>query len=229
MANQGSRIVDYVACLLHCYVRFFTIYGWHRYFYPPPPVPQPRGRFDRWVDGYVLVWFAAAAILYVITRCPPIPDWLHLVVCGLTIFSILRVIEIPAFHLAMLLSGTGYGGGLSTVASHRRSLLLFLVNYLEIVVWFAVYYSLLTSTGAFQVAKPQSFSILRESLAMMVANTTGAFELPKIGEPAPAAVRWTLVLFIAHNIIGLFLTVVMVARVVAYIPVPLEDTREDDT
>jgi hypothetical protein len=157
MANQGSRIVYQVGCLLHAYGRFFTIYGWRFHFWPPPGAGQPRGQFDRWVDMYVLGWITAAVAAYVIV-CSKHPHWLHVAVVVISLFSILRVVEIPAFHLEMLLTGTG-GGGLPTVASHRRSLLLFLINYLEIIVWFAVYYSLLSSYGALQVEwcrKPRS-------------------------------------------------------------------------
>jgi hypothetical protein len=100
--------------------------------------------------------------------------------------------------------GTGRHDGLLTVASHQRSVLLFLINYLEVAIWFAADYALLASFEAFDPPAPHALSILRESLAMMVANTTGAFKLVdlKSGEQIPAAVFWTWVFFIAHTVVG---------------------------
>jgi hypothetical protein len=216
MCNKGSRIVERTIKGLDLYGDYLTIYGWMG----APSHGQPRGPYDRRVDLYVLIW-AAVAVVACVSAIWPVPVWLAALIF---VVSVWRILELFAFHLRLVLSGTGRRGGLLTVASSHRSVLLFLINYLEVAIWFAADYSLLAHCGVFK-GSPHWLSILRESLAMMVANTTQALEIND--SAVGAAATW--VLFIAHTVVGLFLTLVMVGRIVAYLPTPKEDDGDPET
>jgi hypothetical protein len=116
MCNNGSRIVEHTVKVLDLYGDYLTIYGWMG----APSHDQPRGPYDRRVDRYVVIWAAAAVVAYVIAICLPVPTWLA---APIFILSIWRIVELFAYHLRTVLSGTGRRGGLLTVASSHRSVL----------------------------------------------------------------------------------------------------------
>ena len=70
-------------------------------------------------------------------------------------------------------------GGKPEVASRERSFALALLNYFEVTFWFAVWYSVLVRCGSLKITNsyPSGLSIFRESLAMMLVNSSNTFEL----------------------------------------------------
>ena len=113
----------------------------------------------------------------------------------------------PPKHMRMQMIG-----GKPEVASRERSFALALLNYFEVTFWFAVWYSVLVRCGSLKITDsyPSGLSIFRESLAMMLVNSSNTFEL---------TVSWWLwTAMCVQSIVGLFLTLVVVARTVASLP-----------
>jgi hypothetical protein len=181
------------------------------------PPGGPRGAVDVIIDRYVLFCTALAAVVYAGSFVKfPVPYAANFVLATLVILlSSWRIIELSSFHLNMLISRAGRPGGVPTVASYERSLALMLLNYVEVTFWFATWYSISVRQGALAGPSPLPLSIFRESLAMMLVNTSGLFT------PTPSCLLWAAMCF--QSIIGLFLTVVVVARTLTMLPVPEED------
>jgi hypothetical protein len=108
------------------------------------------------------------------------PRWNYTLAVILIVASAWRIMEIITFHLNMLIARPGRPGGVATVASRQRTLVLALANYLEITLWFATWYSIAERQEAFVGPKPLPLSIFRESLAMMLVNAPELFK-PKPG------------------------------------------------
>jgi hypothetical protein len=110
-------------------------------------------------------------------------------------------------------------GGKPEVASRERSFALALLNYFEVTFWFAVWYSVLVRCGSLKITNsyPSGLSIFRESLAMMLVNSSNTFELTDSW--------WLWAAMCVQSIVGLFLTLVVVARTVASLPPLKAPTR----
>jgi hypothetical protein len=110
----------------------------------------------------------------------------------------------------------GRPGGIQTVSAYERSLVLALLNYLEVTLWFGAWYAIAYRSGFLDITpSPLVLSIFRESLAMMLVNTTGIFT------PKPSWPLW--IAMCVHSVVGLFLTIVVLARTLSMIPPPPED------
>jgi hypothetical protein len=181
------------------------------------PPGHPPGAIDVLVDRYVLVSTALAAVVYAVSFIAlPIPYTANFVLATLVILvSFWRIIETSSFHLNMLISRVGRPGGVPTVASYERSFVLMLLNYIEVTFWFATWYSISVRQGVLTGPTPLPLSIFRESLAMMLVNTSGLFM------PSPSRLLWTAMCF--QSVVGLFLTIVVVTRTLAMLPAPEED------
>jgi hypothetical protein len=181
------------------------------------PPGEPRGRIDVLVDRYVLVSAALAVVVYAVSFVElSISYTANFVLATIIIvLSAWRIIELVSFHLNFLVSRVGRPGGVATVASYERTFVLMLLNYVEVTLWFAVWYSVSVRQGVLTGPAPLQLSIFRESLAMMVVNTSGLFT------PSPSWLLWSAMC--CQSLIGLFLTIVVVARTLTMLPVPEED------
>jgi hypothetical protein len=163
-----------------------------------------RGRLgsdDFRTDLYVIGHFGLAFVAYVLSF------WVSCTLGALVIlYSAWRIIELVAFFLRQMIVHR------PTVASPERSFVLALLNYFEVTFWFAVWYSVLVTCGSLKIANssPSGFSIFRESLAMMLVNSSNAFELTDSW--------WLWTAMCVQSVVGLFLTLVVVARTVASLP-----------
>jgi hypothetical protein len=127
------------------------------------------------------------------------------------LYSAWRITELVAFFLVQMI------GDKPMVASPERSFVLALINYFEVTLWFAVCYSVFVRCGSLTIES--SFppaSIFRESLAMMLVNSSGAFD-----DQTTSWLVWIAMCF--QSVVGLFLTLVVVARTVASLS-PLKRT-----
>jgi hypothetical protein len=159
-----------------------------------------------WIDLYVIGHLGLAVLAYALSF------WVPCTLGALVIlYSAWRIIELVAFFLVQMIADE------PGVASRERSFVLALSNYFEVTFWFAVWYSVFVRCGSLTITKPfpSGFAIFRESLAMMLANSSNAFE------PMPSWSVWAAMCL--QSVIGLFLTLVVVARTVASLP-PLKRT-----
>jgi len=74
------------------------------------------------------------------------------------------------------------------------------------------------TSGYLDIASsPLVLSVFRESLAMMLVNTTGFFT------PKPSWPLW--IAMCVHSVVGLFLTIVVLARTLNILPQLAEETK----
>jgi hypothetical protein len=166
---------------------------------------------DRWVFG----WFVVSAGAYVLSGYA-IPNALAFAIAAA---GASRMWEITLYSLQAVFFVRERTGGAPAVPTVRRVALLSFVNFAEIVLWFALYYRFLLAVHGVEASDPAGLVILHHSLVEMVANSGGVKMI------TPAA--WTV--SIVHIVLGLFMTLVVVARVVSMLPRPLSlDPLERD-
>jgi hypothetical protein len=165
----------------------------------------------RFVEIWVMSWLAVSIVgfLFSFLQLP----W---IVSGMIwLASAYRLYEILMYAANTVLFRS-VRGATRPLRSRERYAVLILINYAEIIFWFATYYSLLKQQifSTHDLQRDPCFTallVLRESLVMMVANTTGAF--------TPESV-WVLILTTLQMIIGLFMTLLVVARLINLLPIP---------
>ena len=176
---------------------------------------------DRYVEGLVLTSFLLAISLFVIGRLGSylvIGEWLGLLIVVLAVY---RIFDLVTFLALDTLTGAGNPGGTQAVASYERTFLLAIINYVEVVFWFASCYAVLRHAGALEIVSgivskdgPGALTLWRESLMMMVLNSSGDVK---------ATSRVAYAFFIGHSLVGLFMTAIVLARVVALLRPPRLD------
>ncbi len=165
------------------------------------------------VDLYVVIWTIVSITVYALLQVIGFTSFLLVIVSGF--LGMLRVYEIVLFHAVETLRRDSF-----RVRSPQRSLILVLINYLEIVIWFAVFYSAFKIDGLITVEAPVSVAILRESLALMLSNSYGHMKLN--GNLIPFMVTTI------QSLVGLFLILVVVTRFVSLLPQPGSHEMEND-
>jgi hypothetical protein len=160
----------------------------------------------RWlaVDLYVILAALIGSIGYVIAifYADILPAGFIFILCAI---GVLRLNEIICVHLIVILK-------LQKVHSPQRSLLLVLINYGEVVIWFASFYALMSNKGLLTTSAPSSVAIIRESLALMLSSSVGTIQL------TAAHLPWLVMT--VHSIFGLFMTVIVMSRFVSMLPNP---------
>jgi len=104
--------------------------------------------------------------------------------------------------------------GQTDIYDARRTVILMLSNYLEMIFWFAICYAILASHNRLHIepkSAPQFIVTFRESLMSMVANSGGGFT-------RMSRVTWALITF--QNVFGLVMTILVAARIVSFLPPP---------
>jgi hypothetical protein len=128
-----------------------------------------------------------------------------------------RVFDVCVYNLRVLLGAHSKIPDPNTVRSTRRSLLLGLLNYIEVLFWFAAVYRFISA----------SFG----QNADLVSTATGSFyfsilTMATYGDitPTTIATRWLVAI---HLAIALFLTLIVLARFVSLLPRPksLDETE----
>jgi hypothetical protein len=161
----------------------------------------------------VIAHLGLAIVAYVLSFWVPWTSFVILWIPLVIVYSAWRIVELVAFFLMQMV------GHQPRVASPERSFVLALFNYFEVTFWFAVWYSVFVRCGSLTIKS--SFppaSIFRESLATMLVNSSGAFD----DQTTP---WWMWTAMCVQSIVGLFLTLVVVARTVASLP-PLKPSPE---
>ncbi|WP_022703772.1 hypothetical protein [Pseudorhodobacter ferrugineus] len=167
------------------------------------------------VEAYVL-FHTALALLTLVVASINIAEPVTLLLKGLVIYGGFRVLETVIYQINVLLfdqyrafkSGIPY-----KVRSFRRLVILLLHNYFEMLCWFGVTYTFFYRSG--DVVLPSSdlgfFAIFRESLLMMISFTP---------ETSQAKSALGMVVLTVHSFVGIFMTVMVLARFLALLPPP---------
>jgi hypothetical protein len=99
----------------------------------------------------------------------------------------------------------------STIRDPRRTVILLLFNYAEMIFWFAACYSILAAKGLLEIDDegPKVIVLLRESVMSMVANSSDAFEYKS---------DWAWFVVLVQNVLGLIMTIVIATRFISFLP-----------
>jgi hypothetical protein len=176
-----------------------------------------RADHNYWIDWYVVVWTTVGIATYILLYAIPASLLFYLGFI-VTAVGVYRIGEIATFHFRAALGMSGSVTGVSTVASHQRTFLLALFNYAEITLWFATSYVVFSHFGALAVSSPKFLIILRESLLLMTLNPTDAFR--DEANASPYALWGLWIVYFLNAVVGLFMTVLVLARAISAIPDP---------
>lgn len=176
--------------------------------------PSPTSYFfvDAWVLGHVVL----SVIGWLVVSPAMAAFWQGM----LFIYACWRVLEICIYNMRQMLGAHSKSPTTNTVRSTRRSFLLALLNYAEVLFWFAALYR----------AVAPSFG----SNSEFVSTATGSFyfsilTMATYGDitPKTTAVQW---LVAAHLAISLYITLGVLARFVSLLPRPKSlDNADDET
>lgn len=164
---------------------------------------------DAWVLGHLLLAIVSVAV---ITSLPP----LHPIALALVGYGTLRVIEIAAYQVNVLLfdeyravkTGRPY-----ELHGYRRIVLLLLHNYAEIIFWLGCTYTVLAHDYVHKWDNGAHTMLGAVYSSFITMTTFGDFNLlPKSNLAA------SVLLF--HATVGLFMTLLSLARFISLIPAP---------
>jgi hypothetical protein len=127
------------------------------------------------------------------------------------IFVIIRLWELVPYGLKVAIF-TEPNKGTTDILDPRRTVIILLLNYAEMIFWFAVCYSILQAKGQLELADdegPKTIILLRESVMSMVANSSDAFD-------DKSKLAWFVVL--VQNVLGLIMTIVIATRFISFLP-----------
>lgn len=164
------------------------------------------------MDLWVLGNLALSVVLLVGLQYPlvRVAHLWHIAMCA---YAGLRVIEVVAVNALVLLDIQSSRKGPSkppALGGHRRLLLLVAHNYVEVTLWFAFVYAAFSahfSTSACNVSKPACATYF----SAITMATVGYGDVAPTDDLGRALV-------VAQVAVGVFLTVVILARVVGNLP-----------
>lgn len=147
----------------------------------------------------------------------------NIVLLVMVVYGILRVFEMVVYQVNVLLfdeyrafcAGKEY-----KVRSFRRLVLLLLHNYFEVMCWFGVFYTFFYRSGDIRNSENhvEFFTIFRECLLMMISFGPESNEANStIG----------VMVLTVHSFVGIFMTVMVLARFLALLPAPQSHDEMD--
>jgi hypothetical protein len=165
--------------------------------------------------GVTEAWVVAHFIfsILVLTSLPrSAPRWLQGLACG---YGAFRVFEVVLFQFFSQILG-GYPTKEHprlhyTVVSLRRSILLAGLLYLETLVWFSTFYQI--GSGCFKTDLPLDNALVALYYSTVTITTLGYGDVSAI-KPCGFS------LVIVETLVGFFMTLLILARVVSYLPAP---------
>ncbi len=159
-----------------------------------------------WVFGHTVLAFAIALLAYVKPSLG--------VVNAVLIYGGLRVFELVVYQANVLLfdewrarrAGKSY-----SLRGYRRILLLLLHNYAELMFWFMAALFAFHARAYLALDAASFTSVLRTTLLSMVTFSSDGIRI----------LEWRgLLLLTVESVVGVFMTVMILARVLSLIPVP---------
>lgn len=170
---------------------------------------------DAWVLGHLLASFLA--VVYVKLSQSNL-FWYFIL-----FYSYLRVFEIIVYQVNVLLFDeyrASFRMQTYYLRSYRRIIILLLHNYFEIIFWFASSYLVLASDFTFEGLHGSLIGVIYSSFAVMTSFGSA-------GIKAQTAVG--LYILWAQSLVGLFMTLLSLARFISILPAPraLEEDAKD--
>lgn len=215
MANEKQHSESFLVGMWERIFTFFeaiSIFYWIRKLFPK--LRKKYWFVDAWVLGNLIFAFLSIFIISYL----PMPRWLVLIIVA---YGGLRVFEIFIYQMNVLLIHPFKGNKVSpyTLYSYRRMIVALIHNFFEIIFWFAATYVALEFTFEHSLEQFNPIMVVYYSFIAMVSYTTHI-------EKGSWTLLATAVLHL-QAIIGLFMTVISLARFVAFFPKPeTMDQRE---
>ncbi|MBZ5641024.1 MAG: potassium channel family protein, partial [Acidobacteriia bacterium] len=182
----------------------------------------PRLRTHGWVDVWVFLNLALSLVALLVAS----QVGFCTLVIGLVTYGGIRVLEVVVYQANVVLFNP-YRESPATanyaVRSYRRIVILALHNYVEAVVWFAAAYATYRHLFGGK-ADVLSTPVGALYFSMVTMTTVGYGEITPANDGARALV-------IAHLLVAVFMTLVILARFVGFLPVPrtMDDTERPAT
>ena len=161
----------------------------------------------RFVEIWVLSFFTLSIITYVLSFFIRDAIFHYAVAAIIT----LRLWELVPYGLRVAIF-TERNKRTTDILDPRRTVIILLFNYAEMIFWFAACYSILQAKGQLELADgegPKAIILLRESLMSMVAHSSDAFD-------DKSKLAWFVML--VQNVVGLIMTIVIATRFISFLP-----------
>lgn len=167
------------------------------------------GRFvDAWALSHVFLSIASVPLVLYIPSV-----WVGGIIAG---YAFLRVFEVVVYQMNVLLfdeyrakrAGKSYA-----LHGYRRMILLLIQNYFEIIFWFAAQYAFFSQIFDFTVPGSNESVLGAVYTSFVVMTSFGFYNVTPLSVLAYAIV-------IAQAVIGLFMTLLSLARFIGLIPNP---------
>jgi hypothetical protein len=136
------------------------------------------------------------------------------VLVSLALYGLLRTFELVVFQINLLLFDehrSARAGRQYTIKSYRRTVVLLLQNFVEIILWFAVSYA--AFAAEMRVTDASALGLIHDSFVATVSF--GSSPPSYLDEAGLVVVFW-------QGVVGLFMTLLSLARFVGLLPAPQE-------
>lgn len=205
------------------WARVFEILGRVSVFSVIRAVGGERVKTHGFVELYVTFQTALALVTLLVAstnHAKPV-SWL---LVALVFYGILRAFETVIYQINVLLFDEYRAfvrGQRYRVRSFRRLVILLLHNYFEVLCWFGVFYTFFYRFGDLTIRNDDVnfFSIFRESLLMMISFGP---------ESHTATSSVGVIVLTLHSFVGIFMTVMVLARFIALLPAPESHDEMDN-
>lgn len=175
---------------------------------------------DIWVMGHLLL----AGLTFYLSIGAFHAENFNTTINILIFYGTLRVFEILVYQINVLLfdkyraakKGIPYA-----LKGYLRIVLLLLHNYMEILLWFAASYVVAAHQGWVHIGQVGLLTVLRESMLFMV--TFGSSKITAVS-------TYGAVLVLMQSTVGIFMTVIILARFLSLLPKPktMDDFENKD-
>lgn len=177
------------------------------------PKPVTYALVDAWVLGNLVLSFISVWIVQ--------HTQYNIIWNMLLIYGMLRVFEVIVYQINVLLFDEYRARKTNhtySLRSYRRTVLLLLHNFVEIIFWFATSYKVLA--GSFTMDDNSMIGVIYNSFVVMTSfGSTDLHPISNIG----------LYILWGQSIAGLFLTLISLARFIGLLPSPkTQDEYEKD-
>jgi hypothetical protein len=196
---SDSFIVGFWQKIFH-YLRYVSVFQYVRMI---PGIKGSHAFVEKWVLGNLVV----SLLTMVLLQLEVVPHWLAWIIL---VYSFTRVLEIFVYQVNVLLFDP-YLSSNYQVKSYRRSVVLLIHNYIEVVLWYATSYMVLSKNLDIVISKGSMADTLFFSFVTMV--TFGSNSLTSFQHFAQAII-------FTQAVIGLFMTIVSLARFIGLLPKP---------
>ena len=162
-------------------------------------------RLYGFIDAIVLLFFIVSLINLILSIYFPYST-INIIIIFL---SCIRVFEIIIYQANVILFHAINSGEFPFLRSYIRSVILVVINYIEIIIWFSGYYIVFAAIGDLKIENYIIISSIRESIVAMVANSTGAFSFTS---------SIPIIVVTLQTLIGLFMTLIVLAYFISLLP-----------